>query len=141
MICEGESQQETPFMPRKLITTGSPFEKTYGYSRAVVDGDFVFISGTTGYDYDKMVMPHDVGEQTRNIFRTVESVLKEAKSSLKQIVRCQYFVIDHTYCEPVLKVCGEVLGDIGPAAGIYVVTGLLKPEMKVEIEVTARVGK
>ena len=128
-------------MTRKLITTGSPFETAYGYSRAVVDGDLVFISGTTGYDYVTMSMPHDVAEQTRNIFRTVESVLKEAKSSLKQIVRCQYFVIDHSYCEPVLKVCGEVLGDIGPAAGIYVVTALLKPEMKVEIEITARVGK
>jgi enamine deaminase RidA (YjgF/YER057c/UK114 family) len=128
-------------MTRKLIATGSPFETAYGYSRAVVDGDLVFISGTTGYDYAKMSMPHDVAEQTRNIFRTVESVLKEAKSSMKHILRCQYFVIDHTYCEPVLKVAGEVLGAIRPAAGIYVVTGLLKPEMKVEIEVTARVGK
>ncbi len=128
-------------MTRKLITTGSPFETAYGYSRAVVDGDLVFISGTTGYDYTSMSMPHDVAEQTRNIFRTVESVLKEAKSSLKHIVRCQYFVIDHSYCETVLKVCGEVLGTIGPAASIYVVTALLKPEMKVEIEITARVGK
>jgi enamine deaminase RidA (YjgF/YER057c/UK114 family) len=128
-------------MTRKLITTGSPFETAYGYSRAVVDGDLVFISGTTGYDYVSMSMPHDVAEQTRNIFRTVDSVLKEAKSSLKQIVRCQYFVIDHSYCEPVLKVCGEVLGGIRPAASIYVVTALLKPEMKVEIEITARVGK
>jgi enamine deaminase RidA (YjgF/YER057c/UK114 family) len=128
-------------MTRKLITTGSPFETAYGYSRAVVDGDLVFISGTTGYDYVTMSMPHDVAEQTRNIFRTVDSVLKEAKSSLKQIVRCQYFVIDHSYCEPVLKVCGEVLGDIRPAASIYVVTALLKPEMKVEIEITARLGK
>jgi enamine deaminase RidA (YjgF/YER057c/UK114 family) len=128
-------------MTRKLITTGSPFETAYGYSRAVVDGDLVFISGTTGYDYVTMSMPHDVAEQTRNIFRTVESVLKEAKSSMKRIVRCQYFVIDHSYCEPVLKVCGEVLSDIRPAASIYVVTALLKPEMKVEIEITARVGK
>jgi enamine deaminase RidA (YjgF/YER057c/UK114 family) len=128
-------------MIRKLITTGSPFETAYGYSRAVVDGDLVFISGTTGYDYANMSMPHDVAEQTRNIFRTVDSVLKEAKSSLKQIVRCQYFVIDHSYCEPVLKVAGEVLGGIRPAASIYVVTALLKPEMKVEIEITARLGK
>jgi enamine deaminase RidA (YjgF/YER057c/UK114 family) len=127
-------------MARKLITTGSPFETAYGYSRAVVDGGFVYVSGTTGYDYEKMVMPHDVGEQTRNIFRTVEKVLGEAGSSMKKILRCQYFVIDHTYCEPVLKVCGEVLRDIKPAAGIYVVTALLKPEMKVEIEVTARLG-
>jgi enamine deaminase RidA (YjgF/YER057c/UK114 family) len=127
-------------MARRLITTSSPFETAYGYSRAVVDGGIVYVSGTTGYDYEKMAMPHDVGEQTRSIFRTVEQVLKDAGSSMKNILRCQYFVIDHTYCEPVLKVCGEVLGDIRPAAGIYVVTALLKPEMKVEIEVTARVG-
>ena len=133
-----KSPSNTP--PRRLITTGSPFETAYGYSRAVVDGGFVYVSGTTGYDYEKMVMPHDVGEQTRNIFRTVEKVLGEAGSSMKKILRCQYFVIDHTYCEPVLKVCGEVLRDIKPAAGIYVVTALLKPEMKVEIEVTARLG-
>ena len=127
-------------MARKLISTGSPFERDYGYSRAVVDGGVVYISGTTGYDYEKMTLPHDVGEQTRNIFRTVEKVLTEAGSSMANILRCQYFVIDHTYCEPVLKVCGEVLGDIRPAGGIYVVTALLKPEMKVEIEVTARIG-
>jgi enamine deaminase RidA (YjgF/YER057c/UK114 family) len=127
-------------MARKLISTGSPFERDYGYSRAVVDGGVVYISGTTGYDYEKMTLPHDVGEQTRNIFRTVEKVLNEAGSSMANILRCQYFVIDHTYCEPVLKVCGEVLRDIRPAGGIYVVTALLKPEMKVEIEVTARLA-
>ncbi|MCA3564125.1 MAG: RidA family protein [Methylocystis sp.] len=127
-------------MARKLISTGSPFERDYGYSRAVVDGGVVYISGTTGYDYEKMTLPHDVGEQTRNIFRTVEKVLNEAGSSMANILRCQYFVIDHTYCEPVLKVCGEVLRDIRPAGGIYVVTALLKPEMKVEIEVTAKLA-
>ena len=127
-------------MTRKLISTGSPFEKTYGYSRAVIDGDLVFVSGTTGYDYASMTMPYNVSEQTQNIFRTLEGVLKEAGSSLSNILRCQYFVIDRDYCEPVLAVCGKVLGDIRPAAGIYVVTALLKPEMKVEIEVTARIG-
>ncbi len=126
-------------MTRRLISTGSPFEKAFGYSRAVVDGDLIFISGTTGYDYITMVMPEDPAEQTRNIFRTVESVLKEAGSSMGQIVRAQYFVTDRAYCEPVLAVCGDVLRDIRPAAGIYVIAGLLKPEMKVEIEVTARV--
>ncbi len=125
---------------RRLISTGSPFEAAYGYSRAVVDGDLVFISGTTGYDYTTMTMPHDVAEQTRAIFRTVQTVLTEAGSSLSRIVRCQYFVIDRDYCEPVLKVCGEVLRDIRPAASIYVVPSLLDREMKVEIEVTARVG-
>lgn len=123
---------------RRLITTGSPFEKTFGYSRAVVDGDLVFVSGTTGYDYATMALPDDVGAQTRNIFKTLAAVLAEAGSSLEQVVRAQYFVTDRAFCEPVLSVCGEVFGDIRPAAGIYVVAGLLKAEMKVEIEVTAR---
>jgi enamine deaminase RidA (YjgF/YER057c/UK114 family) len=125
-------------MTRRLISTGSPFELAFGYSRAVIDDDLVFVSGTTGYDYTTMAMPDDPALQTRNIFRTIEAVLAEAGSSLARITRCQYFVTDRSFCEPVLAVCGEVLGQIRPAAGIYVVNGLLKPEMKVEIEVTAR---
>ncbi len=125
-------------MIRRLISTGSPFETAFGYSRAVVDGDLVFVSGTTGYDYMTMTLPEDVALQARNIFRTLEAVLTEAGSSLAQVVRAQYFVTDRSYCEPVLTVCGEVFREICPAAGIYVVSGLLKPEMKVEIEVTAR---
>ncbi len=124
---------------RHLISTGSPFEKSFGYSRAVVDGDLVFVSGTTGYDYQTMVMPDDPAEQTRNIFNTVKAVLKDAGSSMQQILRAQYFVTDRAFCEPVLAVCGEVLGEIRPAGGIYIVAGLLRPEMKVEIEITARV--
>lgn len=126
-------------MTRRLISTGSPFEKAFGYSRAVIDGDLVFVSGTTGYDYATMSLPDDVAAQTRNIFTTIEGVLGEAGSSLEQVVRAQYFVTDRNHCEAVLAVCGEVFGEIRPAAAIYVVSGLLKPEMKVEIEVTARV--
>lgn len=126
-------------MTRRLISTDSPFEKAFGYSRAVVDGDLVFISGTTGYDYKTMLLPDDPAEQTRNNFKTVEAVLKEAGSSMQQILRAQYFVTDRAFCEPVLAVCGEVLGEIRPAGGIYIVAGLLRPEMKVEIEITARV--
>lgn len=125
-------------MTRRLITTGSPFETAFGYSRAVVDGDLVFVSGTTGYDYATMTLADDAGEQARNIFRTIRDVLDEAGSSLSEVVRAQYFVTDRAWCEPVLAVCGEVFGEIRPAAGIYVVSGLLRPEMKVEIEVTAR---
>ena len=128
-------------MTRRLITTGSPFEKTYGYSRAVVDGDFVFVSGTTGYDYATMTMPANAADQTRNIFATLERVLADAGASLHDIVRCQYFVTDRAHLEPVLRVCGDVLGEVRPAASVYVVAGLLKDEMKVEIEITARIGK
>lgn len=123
---------------RRLISTGSPFELAFGYSRAVVDGDLVFVSGTTGYDYVTMTIPEDAAEQARNIFRTLDAVLTEAGSALANVVRAQYFVTDRSYCEPVLAVCGEVFGQIRPAAGMYVVAGLLKPEMKIEIEVTAR---
>ena len=125
-------------MPRQLISTGSPFETAFGYSRAVIDGGFVFVSGTTGYDYATMTMPEDPAEQARNIFATIVKVLEEAGGSLADVVRAQYFVTDRTYCEPVLTVCGEIFGAIRPAAGIYVVAGLLQPEMKVEIEVTAK---
>lgn len=127
-------------MSRKLISTGSPFETAFGYSRAVIDGDLVFVSGTTGYDYVTMTLPEDAAEQARNIFRTLDAVLTEAGSSMTQVVRAQYFVTDRSYCEPVLGVCGEVFREIRPAAAIYVVAGLLKPEMKVEIEVTARLA-
>jgi enamine deaminase RidA (YjgF/YER057c/UK114 family) len=127
-------------LTRRLISTGSPFEAAYGYSRAVVDGDLIFVSGTTGSDYALMSMPEDAADQARNIFRTIAAVLAEAGSSMDRIVRCQYFVTEARYCEPVLTVCGEVLGAIRPAAGIYIVAGLLKPEMKVEIEVTARLA-
>jgi len=123
---------------RRLISTGSPFETAFGYTRAVIDGDLVFVSGTTGYDYVTMSLPEDAAEQARNVFRTLDAVLTEAGSSLARVMRAQYFVTDRSYCEPVLGVCGEVFRDVRPAAAIYVVSGLLKPEMKVEIEVTAR---
>ena len=125
-------------MSRRLISTGSPFETAYGYSRAVVDRDMIFVSGTTGYDYATMTLPDDAGQQARNIFTTIAQVLAEAGSGLQDVVRAQYFVTDRSHCEPVLAVCGEIFGQIRPAAAIYVVAGLLRPEMKVEIEVTAR---
>ena len=128
-------------MTRLLLSSGSPFEKEFGYSRAVVEGDFVFVSGTTGYDYSTMTIPEDVGEQARNIAKTIAGVLEQAAASLADVVRLQTFVTSPAYCEPVLKVQGEIYGDIRPAAGIYVVSGLLKHEMKVEIVATARVRR
>ena len=125
-------------MSRRLISTGSPFEKTAGYSRAVIDGDFAFVAGTTGYDYATMTMPADVASQTRNCFRTIEAALKDGGFAMADIVRATYYVTDAGNADAVLAVCGEVLGDIRPAATILVVAGLYKPEMKVEIEVTAR---
>jgi enamine deaminase RidA (YjgF/YER057c/UK114 family) len=126
---------------RRLLSSGSPFERTYGYSRAVVAGDEVLISGTTGYDYARMEMPEDPAEQTRNIYATFAALLKEAGGTLADIVRLRTFVTDVSYCEAALGVQGEVFRDTRPAATIVVVSALLRPEMKVEIEAEARLGR
>jgi enamine deaminase RidA (YjgF/YER057c/UK114 family) len=125
-------------MSRRLISTGSPFEKTAGFSRAVIDGDFAFVAGTTGYDYATMTMPSDVAGQTRNCFKTIEAALRDGGFTLADIVRATYYVIDAADADAVLAVCGELLGEIRPAATLLVVVGLLKPDMRVEIEVTAK---
>jgi enamine deaminase RidA (YjgF/YER057c/UK114 family) len=125
-------------MSRRLISTGSPFEKSAGYSRAVIDGDFAFVAGTTGYDYSTMTMPSDIASQSRNCFKTIEAALKEAGFAMADIVRAAYYITDVRDADAHFEVCGEVLGEIRPAATILVVAGLLKPEMKVEIELTAR---
>ncbi|MDP2802769.1 MAG: RidA family protein [Phreatobacter sp.] len=124
-------------MERRLISTGSPFEKTAGYSRAVVQGGFVFVAGTTGYDYATMTLPEGVEEQTRNCFRTIAATLKEAGTSMANVVRATYYITDAADAEKVFPIFGEVFGDIRPASTLLVVAGLFKPEMKVEIEVTA----
>src|ERR1700756_2256042 len=125
-------------MPRRLISTGSLFEKTAGYSRAVVDGDFAFVAGTTGYDYATMTMPADVTSQSRNCFKTIQAALQEGGFALADIVRATYYVTDVKDADALFAVCGEFLGEIRPAATLLVVAGLLRPEMKVEIEVTAK---
>lgn len=125
-------------MSRRLISTGSPFEKVAGYSRAVVDGDFAFVAGTTGYDYATMTMPADITSQSRNCFKTIETALREAGFAMADIVRATYYLTNVSDADAHFAVCGEVLGDIRPAATLLVVASLLKPEMKVEIEVTAK---
>ena len=125
-------------MSRRLISTGSPLEKTVGYSRAVVDGDFAFVAGPTGYDYSTMTMPADVTSQSRNCFKTIAAALQEGGFAMTDIVRATYYLTDIKDAEAHFAVCGEVLGDIRPAATMLVVSALAKPEMKVEIEVTAK---
>jgi enamine deaminase RidA (YjgF/YER057c/UK114 family) len=125
-------------MPRRLISTGSPFEKSAGYSRAVIDGDFAFVSGTTGYDYATMTMPADITTQAQNCFDTIERVLKQGGFALADIVRATYHITNPNDADALLAVCGARLGEIRPAATLLVVAALLKPEMKVEIEVTAK---
>jgi enamine deaminase RidA (YjgF/YER057c/UK114 family) len=125
-------------MSRRVISTGSPFEKSAGYSRAVVDGDFCFVAGTTGYDYTTMTMPSDVTSQSRNCFKTIEAALQEAGFAMADIVRATYYLTDVRDADAHFAVCGELLGEIRPAATLLVVASLLKAEMKVEIEVTAK---
>jgi enamine deaminase RidA (YjgF/YER057c/UK114 family) len=125
-------------MPRKLISTGSPFEKAAGYSRAVIDGDFAFVAGTTGYDYATMVIPPDVTSQARNCFKTIEAALREGGFEMADIVRATYYITDLADADAFFAVCGEVFGEIRPATTLLIVAGLYRPEMKVEIEVTAK---
>ena len=127
-------------MTRRLIASGSPFEAAYGYSRAVVESGFVFVAGTTGYDYATMTMPEDAAAQAEACWRTIASVLAEAGSGLGRIVRATYLVTDRAEADAVLAVCGRVLAEVRPAATLIVVAGLLRPEMKIKIEVTATVG-
>jgi enamine deaminase RidA (YjgF/YER057c/UK114 family) len=123
----------------KRISSGSPFEARIGYSRAVVDGDMVYVSGTTGYDYARMEMPEDVAAQTRNTLGTIEKALKEAGSGLQDVLRVRYYLTDMADYDAVIEVLGETFSEIRPAATM-VVCGLTTPEMKIEIEVTARIG-
>jgi enamine deaminase RidA (YjgF/YER057c/UK114 family) len=123
-------------MTRKLISTGSPFEKTAGYSRAVVQGDWCFVSGTTGYDYATMAMPEGVETQTRNCLATISRALEEGGFSLADVVRAHYYITDAAFVDAVFPILGEAFGEIRPAATM-IVCSLNKPEMKIEIEVTA----
>lgn len=94
-------------MPRRLISTGSPFEKTAGYSRAVIDGDFAFVAGTTGYDYDTMIMPADITSQSRNCFKTIDATLRESGFAMADIVRATYYITDPQDAETHFAICGE----------------------------------
>ena len=121
------------------ISSGSPFEAKIGYSRAVKHGDTVYVSGTTGYDYAKMVMPEDAAEQARNALATIGKALVEAGSSLNDTVRVVYYLSDMAWYDAIVEVAGATFGEIRPAATMLV-CGLTTPEMKIEIEVTARIG-
>jgi enamine deaminase RidA (YjgF/YER057c/UK114 family) len=123
----------------KRISTGSPFEATFGYSRAVVDGDRVHVSGTTGYDYAVMKMPESVGEQAKNALDTIEKALNEAGAKMADVVRVTYYVGERAYVDDLVAAVGPVFRDIRPAATILLV-GMLEEAMKLEIEVEARIG-
>ncbi|WP_376876049.1 RidA family protein [Albirhodobacter sp. R86504] len=120
----------------RRISSGSPFEATMGYSRAVVKGSWCFLSGTTGYDYASMQMPEGIAAQARNAFVTIETTLSQAGFEMTDIVRAQYTLTDATLLDELAPVLSETLGDIRPSATM-VIAGLIRPEMLIEIEVTA----
>jgi enamine deaminase RidA (YjgF/YER057c/UK114 family) len=122
---------------RRLISSGSPFEAEAGYSRAVVDGEWVFVSGTTGFDYARMTIAEDPAEQARQAFRNIETALAEAGASISDVVRVRYYVPNAAEWPAIVPVLGEIFGTIRPAA-TALFCGLVDPGMKIEIEVTAR---
>lgn len=124
-------------MTRRLISSGSPFEATMGYSRAVVVDGWVMVSGTTGFDYEKMSISEDVAEQAAQAFRNIEKALGQAGATLADVVRVRYIFPKAEDFEPCLPVMGRHFGDVRPAATL-IVAGLVDPRMKIEIEVTAR---
>jgi enamine deaminase RidA (YjgF/YER057c/UK114 family) len=123
----------------QLISSGSPFERDMAYSRALVDGDWIFVSGTTGYDYATMTISDDVATQADQCFRNIAKALEQAGASLANVVRVHYILpnaSDFPHCWPAMR---KHLGDVRPAATMFS-AGLADAKMKIEIEVTARRG-
>ncbi len=123
-------------MTRRLISSGSTFEQEIGYSRAVVAGDWVFVSGTTGFDYSSMSISEGLLEQTEQCLKNIASALQQAGSSLADVVRVTYVLpngAEFPECWPVLR---KYFGEVRPAA-MMISAGLADPRMRIEIEVTA----
>jgi len=121
---------------RRLVSSGSPFEQTIGYSRAVVEGPFAWVSGTTGYDYRTMTISDDVAEQADQALTTISNALDTVGFSIGDVVRVRYLLTDRAFAEECFPVFGRWFAHIRPAATMEVV-GLLDDAMKIEIEVTA----
>lgn len=124
-------------MTRRLISSGSPFEAQIGYSRAVADGDWVFVSGTTGYDYKTMTISDDVAQQADQCLKNISAALEQAGASMADVVRVTYVLPrgeDFEACWPVLR---KYFGEVRPAA-MMIEARLLDAKMKIEIEVTAK---
>jgi enamine deaminase RidA (YjgF/YER057c/UK114 family) len=123
---------------RRLISTGSSFEQTIGYSRAVVDGDWIFVSGCTGVDYATMSLADGVVAQAEQAMQNVDAALREAGASIADVVRVRYILPDRAEFEPCWPVLQRWFGDVRPAATMLMCE-LLDPEMRIEVEVTARI--
>jgi len=126
-------------MTKKLISSGSVFEKIAGYSRAVVEHGVVHVSGTTGFNYDAMTIDDDLILQTHQTFKNIETALKQAGATFDDVVRVRYLITDASYFEQIASICGHHFANARPA-GTMMVVGLVDPRMKIEIEVTARLN-
>jgi enamine deaminase RidA (YjgF/YER057c/UK114 family) len=124
-------------MARNLISSGSHFETDIGYSRAVVDGDWIFVSGTTGFDYKTMTISHDVRVQCEQTLQNIEAALKSAGAAMTDVVRVHYIFPDRHDFEPCWPVLRKYFADVRPAATM-IEAGLADHRMRIEIEVTAR---
>ncbi|NBC31474.1 MAG: RidA family protein [Alphaproteobacteria bacterium] len=124
-------------MTRRLISSGSAFEAAYGYSRAVIADGWVFVAGTTGFDYAAGTIADDPAGQTRQAFRNIAAALAEAGAGLGDIVRATYYVVDPDDWPAIGAVIGDWMGEVRPAATMLFCR-LMDPRMKIEIEVTAR---
>ncbi|MDC3132644.1 RidA family protein [Flavobacteriaceae bacterium] len=121
---------------KKLISSESRFEKEIGYSRAVVDGKWVFVSGTTGYNYKTMTIKEDIISQTEQCLINISNTLNQAGSKMDEVVRVTYIVTDASEFEKCWPTLRRYFGDIRPAATMFS-AGLADPKMKIEIQVTA----
>ena len=124
-------------MTRRLISSGSQFETEIGYSRAVIDDDWIFVSGTTGYDYGRMTISNDVVEQCEQTMKNIDATLAKAGATMADVVRVRYILPNRDDFEPCWPVLQRYFGDVRPAATMFV-AGLSTDAMKIEVEVTAR---
>ena len=123
----------------RYVSTGTPFEAQVRYSRAVIRGDWCFVSGVSGYDYTTLEMPESAADQAKNCFETILSVLNEANFKMRDIVRVTHMIADRNLIDEILPVLGSRLGHIRPAATLMIAS-LMRPEMLYEVEVTAYKG-
>jgi len=135
---DDQGEKELIVAKRKVISSGSTFEARIGYSRAVVDGDWVFVSGTTGFDYAAMTIADDVVAQAGQCLRNIGWALEQAGASFADVVRVRYILPEPADFEPCWPVLRRAFADVGPAATMLSCR-LSDPRMKIEIEVTARV--
>jgi enamine deaminase RidA (YjgF/YER057c/UK114 family) len=124
-------------MTRRLISSGSTFESEIGYSRAVVDGDWIWVSGTTGFDYASMTISEDVSEQAEQAFKNIAAAMEQAGFTLADVVRVTYIFPDGDDFAPCWPIFRRYLGDVRPASTM-IIAGLADPRMEIEIEVTGK---